>query len=443
MSIFKAYDIRGTYPDQIDEDAARAIGRAFVKFLGCARIVVTHDMRTMAPDIRDAFAKGAASMGADVIDGGLASTPMNYFAIGSYGFDAGVQITASHNPAGYIGFKMSRAEAVPISADTGIRDIERMVQDGVEPGDRTGEITPLEGLRDAYREHVLSFAGEVKPLRVAIDCANGMGGLEVPLVFPSLPCEVLPLYFELDGTFPNHEANPLKISTLRDLQDLVRREGADLGVAFDGDADRAVFLDEAGEVVTPDLITALVAEEFLRERKGPVIYDVRSSRVVPERIRELGGTPIRERVGHSFMKARMRKEDAVFAGEYSGHYYFRENYCADSAILATMKVLTILSREGRPFSELVAPLRKYRASGEVNFEVEDKQAKMEELAATFADGAIDWLDGITVSYPRWWFNVRPSNTEPLLRLNLEAETPALFEESYARVLRQLGRPVGA
>jgi phosphomannomutase len=268
-----------------------------------------------------------------------------------------------------------------------------------------------------------------------------MGGVDAPLAFDSLPCEVLGLYLDLDGSFPNHEANPLKTETLRDLQALIREEGADVGIAFDGDADRAIFLDENADIVTPDLVTALIATDVLKTEKGPVVYDVRSSRVVPERIRSLGGTPVRERVGHSFMKARMRLEKAVFAGEYSGHYYFRENYCADSAIIAAMKVLSILSAEDRPFSEVVADLRTYTASGEINFEVEDKQAKMDEIAEAFADGEIDWLDGVTISYPRWWFNVRPSNTEPLLRLNLEAETAELFGESMERVMAHLGKPV--
>jgi len=317
-----------------------------------------------------------------------------------------------------------------------------MVAEGVEAADGPdGTVERLDGLADAYREHILSFAGEIAPLKVAIDCANGMGGVDAPLAFDTLPCTVEKLYFELDGSFPNHEANPLKIETLRDLMAHVRETGADVGIAFDGDADRAIFLDEKGDVVTPDLITALVATDVLAREKGPVVYDVRSSRVVPERIREHGGTPIRERVGHSFMKARMREEKAVFAGEYSGHYYFRENYCADSAIIAAMQVLSVLSASDRPFSERVAPLRKYHASGEINFEVEDKAAKMDELAEAFSDGTLDRLDGITVDYPRWWFNVRPSNTEPLLRLNLEAETRDLFDACYARVVAHLGEPV--
>jgi phosphomannomutase len=336
---------------------------------------------------------------------------------------------------------MSREEAIPLSADAGIREIEALVEAGIGPKGPVGAVEPLEGLRDAYRDHVLSFAKDVKPLEVAIDCANGMGGVDAPLAFGSLPCKLHELYFELDGSFPNHEANPLKTETLRDLMACVRDRGADLGIGFDGDADRAIFVDEKGDVVTPDLVTALIADDVLAREKGPVVYDVRSSRVVPERIRERGGVPIRERVGHSFMKARMRREKAVFAGEYSGHYYFRENYCADSAIIAAMKVVSILSKEGRPFSELVASLRKYRASGEVNFEVADKTAKMNELAEAFADGEIDWLDGITVSYPRWWFNVRPSNTEPLLRLNLEAETTEVYDDSLERVLALLGEPV--
>jgi phosphomannomutase len=441
MSIFKAYDIRGIYPEQIDETTALMIGRAFVKFLGCKRIVVTHDMRASAPSIQAAFVEGATSMGCDVALGGLASTPTNYFAIGHYGFDAGVQVTASHNPAQYIGFKMSREMAIPLSADTGILDIEKLVGEGVEPTGEKGRVETLDSLTEDYQKHILSFAHDVKPLKIAIDCANGMGGVDVPLAFSELPCEILDLYFDLDGTFPNHEANPLKTETLRDLMALVRESGADLGIGFDGDADRAIFVDEKGQVAMPDLVTAMIATEVLKEEKGTVIYDVRSSRVVAERILELGGTPIRERVGHSFMKARMRQESGIFAGEYSGHYYFRDNFNADSAIIATLQVISLLSKDGRPFSEIISSLRKYCSTGEINFEVEDKQAKIAELAEVFSDGEIDYLDGITVNYPKWWFNVRMSNTEPLLRLNLEAETRDLFGEVKERVMALLGQPV--
>ena len=442
MSVFKAYDIRGTYPDQLDETTAEAIGRALVKFLDAKTVVVTHDMRSMAPSMKDAFVRGAVSRGARVLDGGLASTPMNYFALGSGGWDAGVQVTASHNPAGYIGFKMSRKGGVPMSGDTGIKEIERLVAEGVEPAATPGSVERLEGLDARYRDHVLSFAGEIAPLTVAIDTANGMGGHEVPLVFGELPCEVVPLYFELDGTFPNHEANPLLAENRRDLVAAIREHGADLGIGFDGDADRSIFVDDAGEVVTPDLITTMIAERILRARGGgAIVYDLRSSRVLRERVEAAGGTAHRERVGHSFMKARMRAENAVFAGEFSGHYYFRENYFCDSGIIAAMYVLTIVSESGKKLSELAAPLRRYPGTGEINFEVEDKAGTMKALAERFADGRVDWLDGVTVEYDDWWFNVRASNTEPLLRLNLEANDAATFATARAAVLPLLGTPV--
>jgi len=441
MSVFKAYDIRGTYPDQLDESTAEMIGRALVKFLDAKTVVVTHDMRSMAPSMKDAFIRGAVSMGAQVFDGGLASTPMNYFALGSGGYDAGVQVTASHNPAGYIGFKMSRAGGVPMSGDTGIKEIERLVGEGVEPTG-AGSVESLEGLDARYREHVLKFAGDIAPLKVVVDTANGMGGFDVPLVFEKLPCEVIPLFFELDGTFPNHEANPLLEENRKDLVAAIREHGADLGIGFDGDADRSIFVDDQGEVVTPDLITTMIAERILGQKGGgAIVYDLRSSSVLKERVEAAGGTAHRERVGHSFMKARMRKEDAVFAGEFSGHYYFRENYFCDSGIIAAMYVLTILSESGEKLSTLAAPLRRYPGTGEVNFEVEDKAGKMKELAETFADGTVDWLDGVSVHFDDWWFNVRASNTEPLLRLNLEANDDATFASARDKVMAILGTPV--
>ncbi len=441
MGIFKAYDIRGIYGREIDLLLAERIGRAYVEFLGPGRIVVSRDMRESGPEVQAAFVRGATAGGADVVDIGEASTPMNYFAIGHYGFDGGVQVTASHNPAEYTGFKMSRAEAVPISGDTGIQTIEALVRGGPLPdAPSRGSVSALD-IREDYVRHVLSFAGEIEPLKVAVDAANGMGGLEVELIFPHLPVELVPLYLERDGTFPHHEPNPLRAVNQRDLIAKVRETGADLGVGLDGDADRACFVDERGEIVTNDLITALLAMEVLPRHPGPVVYDLRSSRVVAEVIREYGGEPIRERVGHAFLKARMRETGAVFGGEFSGHYYFRENYCADSSIIAVLKVLNLLSRRGRPFSGLLAPLRKYRMTGEINFEVEDKDAKIRELAAAFSDGEVDFLDGITVQYDDWWFNVRKSNTEPLLRLNLEGMTDEAFEAGKRRVMEILGTPV--
>jgi len=441
MGIFKAYDIRGIFGTEVTLETAERIGRAYAAFLKPSRVAVGHDMRETGPEVEAALVRGLLAGGADVVRIGLTSTPMSYFAVGHYGFEGGIQVTASHNPSEYTGFKMSREEAIPISGDTGIREIQAMVESGNLPTAGTeGSVTDLD-IRADYVKHVLSFAEDIGPLTVAVDAANGMGGLEVELVFPHLPVTLVPLYLELDGTFPNHEPNPLREENLADLSRAVREANADLGVGFDGDCDRACFVEETGRTITNDLTTALIAMEVLRTNPGPVVYDLRSSRVLPEVIREHGGTPVRERVGHSFLKARMRETNAVVGGEFSGHYYFRENYNADSAIIAVIKVMNLLSKTGRPFSKLLAPLRRYWMTGETNFEVEDKDAKIEEIARVFEDAEIDFLDGVTVQYDDWWFNVRKSNTEPLLRLNLEGMTEAAFESGKRRVMALLGAPV--
>ena len=441
MGIFKAYDIRGLYGSEVTLDLAERIGRAYAEFLKPDRIAVGRDMRAHGPEVTEALVRGLTAGGVDVADIGLVSTPMNYFAVGRYGFAGGIQVTASHNPASYTGFKMSREEAIPISGDTGMERIRELVESGRLPdAEKPGTRTDLD-IRADYVTHVTSFADGIAPLKIAIDAANGMGGLEVELVFPHLPVTIVPLYLELDGNFPNHEPNPLRAENLRDLVAAVKESGADLGVGFDGDADRACFVDEQGGIVSNDILTALLAEEVRSKNPGPVIYDLRSSRVVAEVIAANGGTPVRERVGHSFIKARMRAENAVFGGEFSGHYYFRENYNADSAVIAVVKVLNVLSKSGRPFSEALAPLRKYWMTGETNFEVEDKEAKIRELAEAFSDGEIDFVDGVTVQYDDWWFNVRQSNTEPLLRLNLEGMTEESFEAGKHRVMEHLGTPV--
>ncbi len=441
MGIYKAYDIRGLYGTEITLETAERIGRAYAEFLKPKRVAVGRDMRSHGEAVKSALVRGLTRGGVSVLDIGVTSTPMNYFSIGHYGLCGGIQVTASHNPAAYTGFKMSRAEAVPISGDDGIQDIRRLAEGpALRDADVRGEATPLD-IREDYVRHVTSFVDGMRPLTLAVDAANGMGGLEVEMVAPRLPIRVKALYLERDGAFPNHEPNPLRAENLKDLIHLVRQSGADIGVGFDGDADRACFVDEKGQIVTNDLTTALLAMEVLPREPGPVIYDLRSSRVVPEVIRANGGTPVRERVGHSFLKARMRKEKGVFGGEFSGHYYFRENFYADSAIIATVKMLNLLSKAGRPLSEILKPLRKYWMTGEVNFEVHDKDAKIRELAQAFADGQIDDLDGVTVQYPDWWFNVRKSNTEPLLRLNLEGMTQAAFEKGRDRVMKILGTPV--
>jgi phosphomannomutase len=370
---------------------------------------------------------------------------MNYFAVGHLGAAGGVQVTASHNPARYNGFKFSRREARPVSGDHGIPLIEARVAAGDLPeAARRGTVERGE-IFAPYRRHVLSFlrgAGgdSVRRLKVVVDVANGMGTIYRPIL-EAMAIDLVPLYFGLDGTFPNHEANPLKEENLRDLQEAVRRERADFGVEFDGDADRSAFIDERGEAIGSDLVTALIGGELLTRNPGKVVlYDLRSSRAVAEYIRESGGVPVRERVGHSFMKATLRRRDGIFGGELAGHYYFRDNFFADCAILAMVEILNLLRQKGGSLSALVAPLRRYAKSPEINFVVDDKQAKIDALAERYADGEVDYLDGITVQYPTWWFNVRPSNTEPYLRLVLEAKTEDELESRRAELEAMLGTP---
>jgi phosphomannomutase len=440
--IFKAYDIRGVYPDEIDEDIARKIGIALATFLKAKTLVVGRDMRTSAPSVQKAFMEGVTSTGCNVIDSGMGTTPMNYFAIGYYERDGGAQTTASHNPAQYIGFKVSREKAIPLSYETGIGEIEKLVGSGVAaPSGGAGKIEQRDILPD-YKKHVLSFADRVKPLKVAVDTGNGVVGAFFNEVFGGLPLEIIPLYFEPDGTFPNHEANPLKAENMVDLQNAVREHGADLGVAFDGDGDRSMYVDEKGDIISSDLITALLAREILAKEPGAgILYDLRSSWVVKEEIEKGGGVPYEDRVGHAYMKATMRKHGCAVGGELSGHYYFRDNYYADSGMIALVKILNVLSAEDKPFSEIIRPLKRYHATGEINFEVEDKDGKMRELEGIFSDGEISHLDGISVKYTDWWFNVRKSNTEPVLRLNLEAKTPGLMEEKKAKVIKAINAPI--
>lgn len=430
-AIFKAYDIRGVYPDAIDGDAARAIGRALARFLGRGAVAVGRDMRESGLVLRGELVTGLRAEGCDVVDVGRCSTPALYYATAVLGAAGGVMITASHNPGRYNGFKVCRERAIPVGGETGLlelRDLARALE--AEPlGPTRG------GLREAsvwqgYHESLLELFPARPRLRVAIDAGNGIAGEAVEGLLSRLPLDVRRLYFEPDGSFPNHEADPLKPENLVDLQRAVREEGADLGVAFDGDGDRAVFVDETGAALPADLVTALFTGVLFGDRllgAGPgakVVYDLRSSRVVPEAIRARGGLGVRTRVGHAFMKQRMRESDACFGGELSGHYYFRfpAGYVADDGAAALLLMLESLGRTGRPLSELWRPLRRYAQSGEVNREVDDVPGALERLRKAFPDGEADELDGLTVQYPEWWFNVRPSNTEPLLRLNVEAET---------------------
>ena len=447
--IFKAYDVRGLYPSQLDEKRAREIGLAFQFVLDAEdrangdTVVVSRDMREHSPSLMQALTGGLTAGGLDVLDIGLATTPMNYFAVGHEKAAGGVQTTASHNPAEYNGFKFSRHEARPVSGDHGIALMGEKVKTGdlpkaAQPGSvRTGDIF------DAYSEHVLSFlkpAPESRRLKVAVDAANGMGTIYRPIL-EAAGIELIPLYFELDGRFPHHEANPLKEENLKDLERLVRESGADLGVAFDGDADRAAFVDERAVPVGSDLMTALIGGELLAREPGKaVLFDLRSSRAVAEYIAERGGIPVRERVGHSFMKATLRKRHGIFGGELAGHYYFRDHFYADCAILAVIEVLNLLRTQGEPLSRLVAPLKRYAKSPEINFVVEDKQGMIERLAERYQDAEIDYLDGVTFQYPTWWANVRPSNTEPYLRLVLEARDPAELASRRAELESLLGTP---
>ncbi|MEM7202156.1 MAG: phosphomannomutase/phosphoglucomutase [Planctomycetota bacterium] len=443
MTIFKAYDIRGTYPDQIDAGMARAIGAAFARFLQAKRLVVGRDMRTMAPEIQDAVIEGITSQGCDVVDVGLASTPMVYYCIGKLPCDGGLCVTASHNPKQYIGFKLCREEARPLSAESGIREIQAMV----ESGDLTASGTPgqreVVDMKAAFVDHIVGFVGELPASRVAIDYANGMGANEGPAVFAKFPnLEVTSLYGELDGTFPNHEANPLYEPNLDDLRASVRESGATLGLAFDGDADRCAFVDEDGRTVHADLITAILARGLLERQPGAgIIYDLRSSKVLPEEILRLGGKPVRERVGHSFMKETMRREGCVGGGELSGHFYFAENYFTDCGVLAAIMVLSQLGRDGKTLKEAADALRLYHSTTEINFKVDDKDGLMRTVAERFPGTEVDWLDGVTVTAADWWVNVRPSNTEPFLRMRLEASTPELLESKQAELFALLGTPV--
>jgi phosphomannomutase len=406
-----------------------------VRFLGARRIAVGRDVRLSAPSIAAAVARGA---GCEVIDIGLCTTPMLYFAVGHLGLDGGIMVTASHNPPGDIGFKICRERAFPIGEKTGLREIERLSAEKPAGGSTLAPRTIVA----EYREHLRRHLTKVPRLKVAIDTAHGAVGAHFDAIFGDLPLDLVRLCWAPDGRFPSHEPNPIKDENVRDLVEAVRESGAGLGVAFDGDGDRCMFFAPDGSRIGGDLVTVHLARVELRKHPGAaVVYDLRSSRVVPEEIRKAGGRPIRERVGHSFIKETMKKNDAVLGGELSGHYYFRDHYFADSGLMAFAKFLDLLGHEGRPVDELLAPLRRTSATGEINFRVADKDALMRTLAETFRDGRQDTLDGITVEYDDWWFNVRASNTEPFLRLNLEAATAERLAETRARLLAILGTPV--
>ncbi|MGG8405757.1 phosphomannomutase/phosphoglucomutase [Streptomyces sp. 12297] len=442
--IVKAYDVRGIVPDQWDASLAELFGAAFVQVTQASAIVVGHDMRPSSPGLSQAFARGAAALGADVTEIGLCSTDQLYFASGDLGLP-GAMFTASHNPAQYNGIKMCRAGAAPVGQSTGLDEIRSLVEAWSEkgapsPAPVAGKVTRRETLGD-YAAHLKSLVDltSIRPLKVVVDAGNGMGGHTVPTVLAGLPLTVIPMYFELDGTFPNHEANPLDPKNIVDLQARVLAEGADLGLAFDGDADRCFVVDERGEGVSPSAITALVAARELARHggSGTVIHNLITSWSVPEVVREHGGTPVRTRVGHSFIKEEMARTGAIFGGEHSAHYYFKDFWNADTGMLAALHVLAALGGQQTPLSALVSSYDRYRGSGEINSTVADQAGRLAAIRAEYAgrEGTrLDELDGLTVTTDSWWFNVRPSNTEPLLRLNVEARDEATLADVRDEVL---------
>ena len=444
-SLFKAYDVRGVVPDELTPEIARDIGRALVATLHPDTVVVGRDMRVSSPLLASALIEGIRDAGADVVDVGMVSTDALSFAVGKYGYPAGVMVTASHNPPEYNGFKISREDARALSLDEGLDDIRDLVVNGalppITPPNERGDLIQRDILDD-YAAHMLGLidTASLRPLRVAIDAGNGMAGVTVPRVFRDLPIEVIPLYFEPDGTFPNHPANPIEPENTASLRRAVVENGYDLGAAFDGDADRVFLVDEQGQLVGGDILTAMVASRMLEQHPGSaVVYNLISSRGVPELIAEKGGRPIRSRVGHSYIKDTMRREDAVFGGEHSGHFYFRDNWYADSGMAALLYALELVSQSGKPLSEVIAPLDHRFRSGEINSEVADAAAVMRAMEERYrrAGAEIDHLDGITVNFPTWWFNVRASNTQPLLRLNVEADDRATLDEKTAEVLAMI------
>jgi phosphomannomutase len=444
--IFKAYDVRGVYPTEIDEEIAKLIGRAFVAYVGARQIAVARDMRLSSPGLTAAFIDGARDQGADVVDYGLMGTDMLYYAVARDRLDGGAEVTASHNPKQYNGMKLVQRDALPLSGDAGIADIRDMIlRDRIpEASGRRGTVSQRPQLLADYVDHVLSFIDPsvIRPFHLVLDAGSGIGGLVAPALFDRLPCRTTRLCFEIDGTFPNHEANPLIEENRRDLVERVLAEVADAGIAWDGDADRCFFVDGAGEFISGDFVTALLAEAFLRKHPGEkIVYDVRASYAVKDTVARHGGTALMNRVGHAFMKKRMREEHAIFGGEVTGHYYFRDNFFADNGFIPALLILELMSVKGQTLHELLAPLgEKYFISGEINTSVSDMaivQTKLDQLAAQYADGHVYRMDGLSVEYPTWHFNVRPSNTEPLLRLNLEGTTRDIMERRRDEVLARI------
>jgi phosphomannomutase len=443
QTIFKAYDIRGTYPDQIDEEIAYKVGRALVEYLKPKAVVVGRDMRLSSAKLSDALIQGIAEGGANVIDIDLVSTDGLYFAVGKYGYDAGVMITASHNPPEYNGFKMCRTNAEPLSGESGIDEIKRLIlKDDFPIPQKTGKIDKSD-VDEAYVQHLLSFVDKkkIKPFKIVIDAGNGMAGKIVPNLFSHLPCKVVPMFFELDGLFPHHLASPIELQNIAPLREKVLEEKANLGAAFDGDADRMFLVDENANPLGGDMVTALVAKNLLRKEKGAtILYNLICSKAVPQVIEREGGKAIRTRVGHALIKPLMKKYNAIFGGEHSGHFYFRKNFFADSGLIALLVCLELISEENQPLSILVKSIDPYFRSGEINSRVENIPQKLEAIEKHYVHmihttgGKVDHLDGLTVDFGDWWFNLRPSNTEPLLRLNIEANNPHTLEQKKEELL---------
>jgi phosphomannomutase len=444
-SVVKAYDIRGHVPDELDADLVYLIGRAAAVELATSTMVVARDTRVSSPELAEAFMRGVRAEGITTIDLGLASTDLLYYASGRLQAP-GAMVTASHNPAAYNGLKLCRAGAEPVSLDTGLASIRDRIAAGAFGAATQGGSHRQMDLLDDYADHVRTFVDRdaLRPLRVAVDAANGMAGLVVPAVFAPLPFELVELYFELDGTFPNHPASPIEPENLRDLQRLVVARSCDIGLAFDGDADRMFCVDERGELVSPSLVTAVIAERLLQQEPGAtVLYNLICSRIVPETIERAGGVPVRTRVGHSFIKSIMAETGAVFGGEHSGHYYFRDNFRADSGLIGALVLLEALSATGGTMSQLMAPYDRYVQSGELNSQVADQKSAIETVAGAFAGRAeADYADGLTLAAQTWWFNLRPSNTEPMLRLNVEAEDSATMQAIRDEVLALIRNGAG-
>ena len=438
-TIFKAYDVRGIYGENLTDAVAYRIGRAAALYLNVPEIAVGRDMRLSSPQLADALLHGIVDQGVNAIDLGMTTTDGLYFAVGKFNFPAGVMITASHNPGQYNGMKFCRAQAFPISLDSGLADIRDLAVHGDFLESPAKGVVTQRDITNDYVSHVLSFidVSKIKPLKVVIDAGNGMAGIMVPRVFQHLPCELVPLYFELDGNFPNHPASPIEPENMEDVQKKVREVGADLGAAFDGDADRMFPVDEHGDVVDGSMVTAAVSNSLLHKFPGStILYNLIVSKSVPALINRLGGKAVRTRVGHSYIKAEMRQLNGIFGGEHSGHFYFRDNWYADSGLIAFLIILELVSVEGKPFSEILKPLDQGVRSGEINSKVSDVQGKVQALVEHFGKEAksVDYTDGITLDFGDWWFNVRPSNTEPLLRLNVEANSRELMEQKRDEVL---------